>query len=77
MICVLLGFFDASSGEKGDLGVIALTIRTVLLILCPNIAIKRAVFNLKLQSTPVCVGLINLLFQCKFSFLKYIKNQNK
>nr|UOU03317.1 ATP-binding cassette subfamily A3-like 4 [Brachionus rubens] len=73
MICVLLGFFDATSavdptsGETGTMGEIAKAIRIILIIFCPNIAIKRAVFNLKLQNTPICFGLLNILFQSKLS----------
>lgn len=64
MICVLLQFFDASSGEEpGTIGFISTTIRTVLIIVCPNIAVKRAVFNIKLQTNNICIGLLNLLFK--------------
>lgn len=70
MICVLLQFFDASSGEEeGTIGVVSTTIRTVLIIFCPNIAVKRAVFNIKLQSNKICIGLLNLLFKSNFNQL--------
>ncbi|CAF0704109.1 unnamed protein product [Brachionus calyciflorus] len=65
MICVMLGFFDASTGEAGTLSQISTAIRTVLAILCPNIAVKRAIFNLKLQNAPICFALLGFLFPNK------------
>ncbi|RNA09250.1 ATP-binding cassette sub-family A member 3-like [Brachionus plicatilis] len=63
MICVLLQFFDASSDQPGTLGDVSNTIRIILIIFCPNIAVKRAVFNIKLQSNNICIGLLSLLFK--------------
>lgn len=65
MICVLLKFFDATTGENGTLGTITNSIRGILTILFPNIAVKRALFNLKLQNLPVCLMQLNLIFNCK------------
>ena len=41
-------------------------IRTVLAILFPNLAVKRALFNLKLQNLPICLALLNPVFNSKF-----------
>lgn len=71
MICVLLQFFDFSSGDPGTLGTVSSTIRTILVIVCPNIAVKRAVFNIKLQSNNLCIGLINILFKSNVTVALY------
>nr|QUF59432.1 ATP-binding cassette transporter Abca3-like4 [Brachionus angularis] len=62
MICVILKFFASMSGDSGLMGKISNLTRNFLVIFFPNIALKRALFNLKLQNTPVCLAALNIFF---------------
>lgn len=72
MICGYLKLLDAglTGGKVGTLGHITDTIRYVFAFLFPNVAVKRALFNLKIQNMPVCITLLDLAFQCKKKFFK-------
>ena len=52
-----------SGGKVGALGKITDVIRYVFVFLFPNISVKRAVFNLKLQNMPMCIPLLDVAFQ--------------
>lgn len=59
-----LRFFDiAISGGGGTLTRISDVIRYIFAFLFPNIAVKRAMFNLKLQKLPICYPILNFAFK--------------
>jgi hypothetical protein len=71
MIFVLVGFFTGnlfSNFTKNPVNTAMQILRTLFAIFFPNIAVKRTIFNLKLQNTPVCIQAINILTQCKHIF---------
>ena len=47
-----------------------LSIRWILVVLCPNVTIKRGIFNLKIMNNTHCLRILNTLFNCKKHFLK-------
>lgn len=65
---MLLGYLKllvvgVSGGQVGTLGRITDLARYALAFLFPNVAVKRVVFNLKLQNLPICIPLLDVGFQ--------------
>lgn len=63
MVCGYLKLLDAglmAGTGVGTLGRITDTIRYIFAFLFPNIAVKRALFNLKIQNIPVCMTLLQV-----------------
>jgi hypothetical protein len=65
MLVGYLKFLDVglSGGKVGALGRASDVIRYIFAFLFPNVAVKRAMFNLKLQNTPICIPLLNEALQ--------------
>ena len=69
IIMVYVKFFDRTTSldmEDGFLGSLINLLRTLLVILFPNLAVKRALFNLKIQNLPICLALLNPVFNSNF-----------
>ena len=78
MILVFLKFFNAGMLALGNkenmLGFLTDATRTLFSILFPNVAIKRAIYNLKLQNIDACYIPLNILFNSKPNFFFFNLN---
>ena len=63
MILVIVGFFNA--GLNDSFRRITEGLRIFFSIFFPNVTVKRAIYNLKLQHLDVCLLPMNLLLNCK------------
>ena len=72
MLVGYLKFLDVglSGGKVGTLGRTSDVIRYIFAFLFPNVAVKRAIFLLKLQNTQICIPLLNQALSGKFLKLK-------
>jgi hypothetical protein len=76
MILVFIKFFDQFNRQiefgVGRVTILCDLLRDILTILCPNVAAKRATFNLKIQNSKICLMPLNLLFNSKFVIVEII-----